>query len=41
LAIEALAQLGRQSEARARLADFRAHFPQSPHLARLEATLGR
>jgi hypothetical protein len=41
LAIEALAQLGRSSAARARLADFRASFPHSPHLARLEAIVGR
>jgi hypothetical protein len=41
LAIEALARLGRLSEARARFVDFRARFPQSPHLARLQATVGR
>jgi len=41
LAIDALAQLGRLSEARARFSGFRARFPQSPHLARLEALLAR
>jgi hypothetical protein len=41
LAVEALAELGRLAEARARLADFRSRFPQSPHLARLDALLGR
>jgi hypothetical protein len=35
LAIEALARLGRLPSARARLAAFRAAYPQSPHLARL------
>jgi hypothetical protein len=37
LAIEALAHLGRLPAARARLAAFRARYPQSPHLARLES----
>jgi hypothetical protein len=37
LAIEALARLGRSSEARRRLDAFRARFPQSPHVARLSA----
>jgi hypothetical protein len=41
LTIEALAQLGRLSEARARFAAFRARYPQSPHLARLEGLIGR
>jgi hypothetical protein len=41
LAIEALAQLGRTSDARARFSDFRARFPHSPHLTRLESMLGR
>jgi hypothetical protein len=41
LAIEALARLGRASEARSRLAAFRERFPQSPHVARLEALLAR
>ncbi len=36
LAIEALAALGRMPAARARLASFRARYPQSPHLAHLD-----
>jgi hypothetical protein len=40
LAIEALTKLGRSGDARARLAAFRARYPQSPHLARLEALIG-
>jgi hypothetical protein len=39
LAIEALARLGRLPAARARFASFRAVYPQSPHLARLESLL--
>jgi hypothetical protein len=39
LAVEALARLGRLPSARARLAAFRARYPQSPHLARLESLL--
>lgn len=39
LAIEALAHLGRLPSARARFAAFRARYPQSPHLARLESLL--
>jgi hypothetical protein len=41
LAIEALVELGRVSEARSRFAAFRARYPQSPHRARLEALLAR
>jgi outer membrane protein assembly factor BamD (BamD/ComL family) len=41
LAIEALNELGRVSEARSRFDAFRTRYPQSPHLARLEALLGR
>jgi hypothetical protein len=37
LAIEALAHLGREPEARARLAAFRSRYPASPHLTRLES----
>ena len=37
LAIEALERLGRRTEAQTRLAAFRARYPQSPHLARLDA----
>ncbi len=37
LAIEALAHLGRLPAARARLSTFRARYPQSPHLGRLDA----
>ncbi len=37
LTIEALEHLGRRTEARSRLAAFRARYPQSPHLARLDA----
>ncbi len=37
LAIEALARLGRGSDARRRLDLFRARFPQSPHISRLDA----
>jgi hypothetical protein len=40
LAIEALARLGRSAEARHRLDDFRARFPQSPHIARLASLIG-
>jgi hypothetical protein len=40
LAIEALTRLHRLPEARARLAIFRARYPQSPHLARLDALVG-
>jgi hypothetical protein len=39
LATEALARLGRLPAARARLAAFRARYPESPHLARLESLL--
>ncbi len=41
LAIEALAGLGRRSEARARLDAFRRRFPQSLHVARLERLLAK
>jgi hypothetical protein len=41
LAIEALARLGRTSEARARLAAFRERYPQSPHLARLDTLVAQ
>ena len=41
LAIEALKRLGRLPEARARLAAFHVRYPQSPHVARLDAMLGR
>jgi hypothetical protein len=41
LAIEALLQLGRGQEGRARFDAFRAHFPQSPHVARVQALFGR
>ncbi len=41
LAIEALARLGRSSEARRRLQAFRASFPQSPHVARLTGLVGQ
>jgi hypothetical protein len=41
LAIEALVQLGRLEDARSRFGVFRARFPQSPHLARLEGLLRR
>jgi hypothetical protein len=41
LAIEALTRLGRTSDARSRLAAFRDRFPQSPHIARLEALVAR
>jgi hypothetical protein len=40
IAIEALAALGRQSEARASAARFRARFPSSAHLRRLDRLLG-
>jgi outer membrane protein assembly factor BamD (BamD/ComL family) len=40
LAIEALARLGRTSEARRRLDAFRSRFPQSPHVARLATLVG-
>jgi hypothetical protein len=40
LAIEALARLGRSSDARHRLDAFRARFPQSQHIARLAALVG-
>jgi hypothetical protein len=39
LAIDALVRLGRLPEARARLALLHARYPQSPHLARLDALL--
>jgi hypothetical protein len=39
LAIEALTRLGRLPSARARFAAFRARYPQSPHLARLQSLL--
>jgi hypothetical protein len=39
LAIEALARLGRTSDARRRLELFRARFPQSPHISRLDALI--
>jgi hypothetical protein len=41
LAIEALARLGRTSEARARLDSFRSQYPQSPHLSKLDALVNR
>jgi hypothetical protein len=41
LAVEALVELRRLPEARTRLAAFRARYPQSPHLARLDALLGQ
>jgi hypothetical protein len=41
LAIESLAALGRTADARARLAAFRAVYPQSVHLARLDALVGQ
>jgi len=41
LAIEALKRLSRLSEARARLSAFHARFPQSPHLARLDALIAQ
>ncbi|MGA7122308.1 MAG: hypothetical protein WBY94_19555 [Polyangiaceae bacterium] len=41
LALEALVELGRTQEARARFANFRGRFPNSPHLARLEGMLHR
>jgi hypothetical protein len=41
LAIEALARLGRTSEAQRRLEAFRARFPRSPHVARLMALVGQ
>jgi hypothetical protein len=37
LAIEALAHMGRAAEARTRLSAFRARYPRSPHLARLDS----
>jgi hypothetical protein len=40
LAIEALAKLGRTGEARARFVTFRARYPQSPHLERLQRLVG-
>jgi hypothetical protein len=40
LAIEALSKLGRGGEARARFATFRARYPQSPHIARLNTLVG-
>lgn len=39
LAIEALTRLGRLPSARARFAAFRARYPRSPHLARLQSLL--
>jgi hypothetical protein len=41
LAIEALAALGRTSDARTRLSAFADRYPQSRHLARLETLVGR
>ncbi len=41
LAIEALARLGRTSEARQRLDAFKQRFPQSPHVARLDGLIAR
>jgi hypothetical protein len=41
LAVEALVRLHRLGEAKARLAAFRVRYPQSPHLARLDALVGR
>jgi hypothetical protein len=41
LAIEALTRLGRLPSARARFAAFRARYPQSPHLARLQSLLSQ
>jgi len=41
LAIEALARLGRSSDARHRLDAFRARFPQSPHIERLTTLVGQ
>jgi len=40
IAIEALTALGRQSEARASAASFRARYPSSAHLRRLDRLLG-
>jgi hypothetical protein len=40
LAVEALFRLHRLAEAKARLAAFRGRYPQSPHLARLDALVG-
>jgi hypothetical protein len=39
LAIDALARLGRGEEARARAGRFRARWPGSPHLRRIEVIL--
>jgi outer membrane protein assembly factor BamD (BamD/ComL family) len=41
LAIEALARLGRSSDAKHRLDAFRARFPQSPHIERLATLVGQ
>jgi hypothetical protein len=41
LAIEALARLGRSTDARARLASFRARYPESPHLTHLAEVVRR
>jgi hypothetical protein len=41
LAIEALARLGRSSDARRRLDAFRTRFPQSPHIERLTTLIGQ
>ncbi|MBX3212753.1 MAG: hypothetical protein KF850_12015 [Labilithrix sp.] len=40
IAIEALAVLGRASEARARASSFEARYPSSPHLRRLRQVVG-
>lgn len=40
IAIDALARLGRLAEARTRAADFRAQYPKSAHLARIQTILG-
>jgi hypothetical protein len=40
LAVEALVRLHRPAEAKERLAAFRTRYPQSPHLARLDALVG-
>jgi hypothetical protein len=41
LAIEALLQLGRPQEARTQFEAFRTRFPQSPHVARVQALFAR
>lgn len=40
IAIDALARLGRLAEARTRAAEFRAQYPKSAHLARIQTILG-